>query len=109
MEQGCRINYQNTQYYYTRQLGRSVERFNYSVSGCVKVWEGRSRSRHDGVLNVTHLTLVRAVVTLLHVFDLQIPVISSLRVHNLEPLVVCVSEETRRQDMPVATPDPRHL
>lgn len=69
----------------------------------------RNRLLADGMPNATHLTFVSAVVAFLHVFNLQIPVVTSLCVHNLEPLVVCVREDARCQDVPVSPPDPRHL
>ena len=56
-------------------------------------FEYASRCGLDGLLNVTYLAFVRAIVAFLNVFDLQIPVVSSLRVHNLESLVVSVGEQ----------------
>lgn len=52
-----------------------------------------SHGELDGLLNVTYLAFVRAIVSFLNVFDLQIPVVSSLCVHNLESLVISVGEE----------------
>jgi hypothetical protein len=56
-------------------------------------FEYASHGTLDGLLNVTYLAFVRAIVAFLNVFDLQIPVVSSLCVHNLESLVVGVGEE----------------
>lgn len=42
-----------------------------------------------------YLTLVRAVISFLYVFDLQDPVIWSFRMEDLEALVVGVSQHAR--------------
>ena len=75
---------------------RSIQSVNYLQQGRVSDWvkfEYASHGGIDGLLKVTYLAFVRAIVAFLNVFDLQIPVVSSFCVHNLESLVVSVSEE----------------
>lgn len=57
----------------------------------------------------THLAFVRAIVSFLNVFYLQGPIIRSFRVQYGKPLVVCIREQARRQDMPVPAAHPRYL
>jgi len=54
----------------------------------------------------THLTLVRAVVSFLHVFYFQCPIIRALGMQHGEPLVVCVREHARSQYVPVPAANP---
>lgn len=56
-----------------------------------------------------HLTLVGAVVPALHVVYLQVPVVRSLCVMHLEPLVIGVGHGARAEDVPVSAANPRHL
>lgn len=57
----------------------------------------------------SYLTFVRAVVSFLHVFYLQRPIVRAFGVQHREPLVVRIREHARCQDMPVSAADPRYL
>lgn len=57
----------------------------------------------------SYLTFVRAVVSFLHVFYFQRPIVRAFGVQHREPLVVRVREHARCQDMPVSAADPRYL
>lgn len=52
------------------------------------------------------LALVDAAVLLLHVANLQLPVVAALDVLGLEPLVVRVRHDADGQDVQVSLPDP---
>ena len=85
-----------SQSFQTRQVVPSIRSVNYLQQDLLSDWvkfEYASHGGLDGLLNVTYLAFVRAIVTFLNVFDLQIPVVSSLCVHNLKSLVVSVGEE----------------
>lgn len=72
-----------------------------------------NKCSQQGLLSIgntlSYLALVSSVVALLHVFDLQRPVVGPFAVQHLEPLVVGVREHARRQYVPVTTAHPRYL
>lgn len=66
------------------------------------------RRRNQQVV-FTHLTLVRAVVSFLHVFYFQCPIIRAFSMQHGEPLVVCICEHARSQDVPISAANPWYL
>lgn len=56
-----------------------------------------------------HLAFIRAIVSFLHVFYLQCPIVRPFSVKHGKPFVVRVREHARGQYVPIPAANPRYL